>query len=207
MPDSKKLKIAVLVSGRGSNLQAIIDAQKNGQIDSHVTMVFSNKEKAPALKRASDAKIPCTVIPSSEKENHVFQSELLQAVADEGPDLIVLAGFMRILSSDFISTFQGRIINIHPSLLPAFPGLHAVRQALAAGVKLTGCTVHFVDDGCDTGPIILQTAENILDTDDESSLAARLLQKEHQTLIKAIRLLEQNKVVLSDNKTRLREGL
>lgn len=199
------LKIVVLVSGRGSNLKAIINAQKQGLIASQIIKVISNKSDALALQHAKDANIETEVILSKGLTNSEFQKKLKQTLVHLNPDLVVLAGFMRILSEDIVSTFEHRIINIHPSLLPAFPGLHSVRQALDAGVKVTGCTVHFVDQGCDTGPVILQTPIQILDQDTEDTLASRLLQKEHETLVKSIKLLEENKVILQGRKTLLRE--
>lgn len=203
---SDGLNIVVLVSGRGSNLQAIIDAQKSKKIKSRVRLVLSSDKRALALEKAKQEMIPIQVIESKSQSKDSFQRELLQAVKNENPDLIVLAGFMKILSEEFIQCFENKIINIHPSLLPAFPGLDAQGQAIRYGVKITGCTVHYVDQGCDTGPIILQQAETVLDTDDRDSLASRLLHKEHQTLVRAIQLIEDNKVVLQGRRTLISRG-
>jgi len=189
----KCLKITVLVSGRGTNLQAILEAQKAGTIQSEVTLVISNKKNATALERAKAFAIPTKVIPSNCDPKEFFL-ELKQAVQAAKPDLIVLAGFMKILPHDFVQTFPNRIINIHPALLPNFPGLDAQGQAIAARVKKTGCTVHFVDEGCDTGPIILQKTLKILPKETRDSLAERLLPLEHQTLIEAIQMIEAGKI-------------
>lgn len=196
----------MLVSGRGSNLEALIKASQSGKIKSRIKMVISNRAGVPALERAARAGIPHTVVPSQGRAANEFQRELFDTVVTLNPDLIVLAGFMKILSPQFVRRFKNRIINIHPSLLPAFPGLNAQKQALEAGVKLTGCTVHFADEGCDTGPIILQTIEDVRDDDTVASLSARLLKKEHETLVRAVRLLEEDKVVLQGNKTLIRNN-
>lgn len=202
---SKSLHIAVLVSGRGSNLQAIIDAARTQKINSKIDLVISNQPNAPGLEKAQKAGIATLVIASKNKPNAFFQSELLTALKKQNPDLIVLAGFMKILSREVVSAFRGKIINIHPSLLPDFPGLNAQQQALDAGAKTTGCTVHFVDEGCDTGPIILQKIENILPDDDFESLDERLLKKCHGAMIEAIKLIEENKVNLQNNKILIRK--
>ena len=189
---SQSLDILVLVSGRGTNLQAIIDAQTTNQIQSKIKAVISNKEGALALDRAKNAGIPSFVIPSKKPHKDDYNNDLLQKASELNPDLIVLAGYMKILPPKFVNSFKNRIINIHPSLLPEFPGLDAQEQAIKAGVKVTGCTVHYVDEGCDTGPIILQAKEEIKNDDDANSLSNRLLKKEHKTLIKAIQLIENN---------------
>lgn len=207
MNETKGLNLVVLVSGRGTNLQAILDAIQQQKIKSRVIAVVSNRPQALALERARKLDIPTVTVLSKDRPKNEFHQELLEKVQRLSPDLIVLAGFMRILPEEFINSFPNKIINIHPSLLPAFPGLNAHQQALDAGVKLTGCTVHFVDKGCDTGPIILQESLPILEGDDENSLATRLLKVEHQTLITTIKLLEDDKVVLQKNKTLLRNDL
>lgn len=203
----RPLKIVVLVSGRGTNLQAIIDAKSSQVICSQIQCVISNVKEALALQRAQEAKVPTKLIESHGKSRTEFFSNLHAELKALNPDLIVLAGFMKILSEDIIDSFYGKMINIHPSLLPAFPGLSAQKQALEAGVKITGCTVHFVDKGCDTGPIILQKAEPIYDHDTVESLSARLLQKEHTTLVETISLLERDMVVLQGNRTLLKKQL
>lgn len=184
------LNLVVLVSGRGTNLQAILDAQVSRTIQSKVSLVISNKKDALALERAAKANVPTQVVPSKDKTSEEFFAELLTVVQNAKPDLIVLAGFMKILPPSFVQAFEGKIINIHPSLLPKFPGLNAQNQALEAGETETGCTVHYVDEGCDTGPIILQKTESILPNDTEDSLSQRLLKKEHVCLIEALQKLE-----------------
>jgi phosphoribosylglycinamide formyltransferase 1 len=205
MNDNAKMKIVVLVSGRGTNLQAIIDAQLSKTIGSHITMVISNKKNVAALIRAKKANIPSQVIDSKGKSKEDYNQKLEEVLQQLNPDLIVLAGYMKIIPPAIVSCFSNKIINIHPSLLPSFPGLNAQQQALNSGVKITGCTVHFVDNGCDTGPIILQECERIQDNDSEESLSSRLLKKEHILLVQAIQLIENNKVILQDRKTLLRE--
>jgi len=205
MANNAKMKIVVLVSGRGTNLQAIIDAQQTKTIASRIIMVISNKENVAALDRAEKANIPFQVITSKGKSKDVYNKELLKSLQTLNPDLIVLAGYMKILPPSVINCFTNKIINIHPSLLPSFPGLKAQQQALDFGVKITGCTVHFVDEGCDTGPIILQEYEKVHNNDSQKSLSLRLLKKEHAALVQAIQLIENNKVILQDRKTLLRE--
>ena len=187
-------RIVVLVSGRGSNLQALIDAKQTGQIQSQIVGVISNKADAAALTRAQNAGIPTQVIPSRGRDNSIFFSELLQAVMTLSPDWVVLAGFMKILPATFVKALWGKIINIHPSLLPLFPGLNAQEQALRAGASETGCTVHFVDEGCDTGPILLQKKIAILPNDTPEILSQRLLPYEHAGLVEAIQILERSKI-------------
>lgn len=194
-------KIVVLVSGRGSNLQALIDAHGAGKIRSRVIAVVSNKPGVFALERAGQAGIATLVVPSKGVAKAEYDRTLLQTVSDLDPDLVVLAGYMKILDAGFVRAFFGRLINIHPSLLPAFPGLDAQRQALEAGALLTGCTVHFVDEGCDTGPVILQNSIAIEPNDTVESLSARLLPVEHATLVEAVRLIEDDKVIAPGKQT------
>ena len=184
-------RIVVLVSGRGSNLQALIDAKNSGAIKSEITLVISNKENVYALERAHKAGISTQVIPSKNQDSTQFFTKVIHAVQQQNPTWIILAGFMKILPKDFVQAFQNRIINIHPSLLPLFPGLHAQEQAIDAGAKETGCTVHFVDEGCDTGPIILQKKMAILPNDTAEAVAARLLPIEHAALVEAVQFLEK----------------
>lgn len=200
---TKSLRIVVLVSGRGSNLQALIDAQLVGKIRSQIVAVISNITDAPALERARRVKIPALVVASKGKNNDIFFNELQNEIKKYNPDLIVLAGFMKILAPSLVKAYANRIINIHPSLLPSFCGLHAQQQAIDAGVKITGCTVHFVDEGCDTGPIIMQRAIDIKSNDSQTSLSDRLLAIEHQVLVAAIKLIEDDKLVLQGKKTLL----
>ena len=175
-----KEKIGVLCSGRGSNLASIIDAVERGDIRAEIAVVLADKADAYALTRAREHGIP------AERED--FERALLEQLHAHGVTLVALAGFMRILSPLFVRAYAGRILNIHPALLPSFPGAHAHRDALAYGVKVSGCTVHFVDEGTDSGPIILQAAVPVAEGDTEDSLAARVLKEEHRIFPAAIRL-------------------
>ena len=195
------INIAVLVSGRGTNLQAIINAIKRGAIAGKIKIVLSDNPGAYALKRAERNSIKTQVVNyKSFNSKEEYEQEVMQQLDNYKVDLIVLAGYMRILGSGFIEKYRYRIINIHPALLPAFPGLNAQRQALKYGVKISGCTVHFVDEGMDSGPIILQKAIKVKQSDDEESLSKRILKYEHQLLPRAIQLFAQNKIQILDNR-------
>ncbi|MDR7867497.1 MAG: phosphoribosylglycinamide formyltransferase [Sporomusaceae bacterium] len=200
--------LGVLVSGRGSNLQAILDAILAERLKAKIGVVISDNPGALALKRVAGFDITTTVI---ERKKFADKRSFEQAIAAElqlhHVELVVLAGFMRILSSDFIGRFPGRIMNIHPALLPAFPGLEAQAQAVRYGVKVSGCTVHFVDEGVDTGPIILQEAVPVLDGDDEHALAERILHVEHRLYPRAVGLfcdgrlkIEGRKVIITEKR-------
>lgn len=189
---SKKLRIGVLVSGRGTNLQAIIDSIQRGDLSAEIAIVISDNQNAMALERAKRANIPTAYVKPGKKSE--FEGEIIRILEENNVELIVLAGFMRILSSNFVNHFPLRIINIHPSLLPSFPGLEAQRQALEYGVKITGCTVHFVNEMVDAGPIILQEAVPVYDNDTVESLSNRILEKEHKILVEAIRLFSENRL-------------
>jgi phosphoribosylglycinamide formyltransferase-1 len=181
------LDLGVLVSGRGSNLGAILDAIARQQLEARVRIVISNHADAPALGRADRAGVPSCVISHRDfPTREAFDQALVDALRAAGTEWVVLAGFMRVLTPVFLRAFAGRVINIHPALLPAFPGTHAQRQALDYGVKVAGCTVHLVDEGVDTGPIIGQRVVPVLDDDDEERLAARILEREHQLLTKVL---------------------
>lgn len=186
----KPLRIAVLASGRGSNLQALVDADESGRMGGKVALVVSDNPGAYALERAKEHGIPSCVI---ERKNFAsrrdFDSAFADAVEESGVDIVALAGFMRIISPSFLHRLPGKVINIHPSLLPAFPGLDAQKQALEYGVKITGCTVHFVDEGVDTGPIIIQSAVPVLPDDTVELLSARILQQEHIIYPKAVTMI------------------
>lgn len=188
----EKLRIGVLVSGRGTNLQAIIDGINMGEIDGEIEIVISDNPNAPAIERARRANIPTVYIKPGKRSE--FEGELIKILEENEVELIVLAGFMRILSANFISHFPMKIINIHPSLLPSFPGLQAQKQALDYGVKITGCTVHFVNEIVDGGPIILQEAVPVYDDDTVDTLSNRILEKEHKILVEAIRLFQQGRL-------------
>lgn len=194
---TRLLRLAVLVSGSGTNLQAIIDGISQGQLAAEIVTVISSRADAYALIRAKRAGIPHKVLqPQDYPDREAYDSALAQHLRDAKVDLVVLAGFMRILSPGFVSQFEGRIINLHPSLLPSFPGLHAQRQALEYGVKITGCTVHFVDKGLDSGPIIIQRAVPVMEDDTEESLTQRIRREEHIALIQAIDLFAQGRLTV-----------
>ena len=191
-------KLAVLVSGRGSNLQAIIDSIDREELDAHLSIVISNTKDAMALKRAEKHGIKTIFIdPSTYLNTKEYDKALVLKLKEFSIDLICLAGYMRILGEEVIQTFEKKIINIHPSLLPAFPGLDAQKQAINHGVKFSGCTVHFVDSGVDSGPIILQTVVPVYDNDDEKSLSKRILEQEHYLYPKAIKMIQEKKIRLN----------
>lgn len=186
-------KLAVLCSGRGTDLQSIIDAIKCGELDAEISIVLTDKPQVMALERAEKAGIKNLCVDRKKFASRAdFETELLKNL--EGVDLVVLAGFMRILSPEFVRHYEGRLMNIHPSLLPAFPGAHAHRDALNYGVKISGCTVHFVDEGTDSGPIILQAAVEVHEDDTEETLSARILEQEHIIYPKAIKLFVEGKL-------------
>ena len=190
-------KLAVLVSGRGSNLQAIIDSIEREELDASISIVISNTRDAMALQRAKEHEIKTIFIdPAKHTDSKEYDKALTDKLKEYSIDLICLAGYMRILGEEVIQTFEKKIINIHPSLLPAFPGLNAQKQAIEHGVKFSGCTVHFVDLGVDSGPIILQTVVPVYDKDDEKSLSKRILEQEHHLYPKAIKMIKESKVNL-----------
>jgi len=190
-------RIAVLASGRGSNFQALIDAIRDGQIPAVCVGLVTDNPAAYAVTRAREAGIPVRVVDYTRfPEKGAFESALLAAMKSLDADLFVLAGYMRILGPGIVREFSGRMINIHPALLPSFAGLHAQRQALEYGVKVSGCTVHFVDEGMDTGPIIVQACVPVLDSDDEERLADRILAEEHRCLPLAVRLYCEGRLAL-----------
>lgn len=190
-------KIGVLVSGRGSNLAEIIRQVQAGRLPLEIAAVISDQPTAPALSKAESAGIPnFTVARSAFAEARAFELEIERILKEQEAELVVLAGFMRILSGAFVSGWHGRIINIHPALLPSFPGLDAQGQAVRYGVKVSGCTVHFVDEGMDTGPIILQRAVPVLHGDTADTLAQRILEQEHEALPAALALWAADKLVI-----------
>jgi len=191
-----KLKIGILVSGRGSNLQAIIDNIEARTLTATIAVVISDQADAYALERARKHHIPAIHV-SAEKymdKRERYDELLVQELQSKKVELVCLAGFMRIITPVLLSAFPNRIVNIHPALLPAFPGLHVQRKALKYGVKFTGCTVHFVDEGMDTGPIIIQGVVPVLDNDTEDSLSDRILQQEHKIYSRAIQLIAEGKL-------------
>jgi phosphoribosylglycinamide formyltransferase 1 len=187
-----RLRVGVLISGRGSNLQALIDAAADPGYPAEIATVLSNRAEAPGLARAAASGIPHLVI--AETDRAAFAQAADHALRDAGVGLVALAGFMRILDTRFVEAWSDRMVNIHPSLLPAFPGLHPQRQALAAGVKFSGCTVHFVRDAVDTGPIIAQAVVPVEDGDDEDRLAERILAAEHRLYPLAVRLYAEGRL-------------
>jgi len=197
-------RIAVIASGRGSNFQAVLDAIRNGTVPAECTALITDNPKAYALERAKKAGVPCRIIDyATFPSREVYERALLTAMQDVNADLFVLAGYMRILGASIVRAFPGKIINIHPALLPGFTGLHAQRQALQHGVKVAGCTVHFVDESLDGGPIILQQCVTVLETDDEDALAERILMHEHLCLPEAIRLFCEERLVIEGRKVRV----
>lgn len=198
------MNIVVLISGRGSNLQAIINAVEAGKISAKVSCVISNVPSAFGLERAKQHNIQTSIVNSKDfKDKTGYEAALLKAIDEHSPDLICLAGYMRIVGADIIKKYKGKIINIHPALLPSFPGLHGQKQALDYGVKVSGCTVHFVDEGCDTGPVILQRTVPVLENDTEATLSARILEEEHKAYPEAIRLFTQGKLKIEGRKIRI----
>lgn len=193
----EKLKIGVLASGSGSNLQAIIDEAAYGQIPVEVVMVISDKPDAYALSRAEKAGIMTgVVLPTDYPSREAYDEQVVKLLKLAGAEAVALAGYLRIVTPVLLNAFPQRVLNIHPALLPSFPGLHGQRQAFEYGVKVAGCTVHFVDEGLDSGPIILQAPVPVLDTDDEETLTARILEQEHIIFPLALKLLAEGKLTI-----------
>ena len=189
-----KKRIGVLLSGRGSNFEALAESAAAGRIpNAEIAIVVSNREGAPGIQRAEARGIQTRVIPSKGLEREAYDRQVAAVLNEAKVDLICLAGYMRLLSPFFVAAFPNRILNIHPSLLPAFPGLEAQEQAFAYGVKVTGCTVHFVDEELDHGAIIVQKTVPVLDTDTEHTLAARILEQEHIAYTEAINIVLEGK--------------
>ena len=182
-------RLAILLSGRGSNFVAIQEAIRRGDLDAEIGCVISNVAEAQGLERASEYGLTAVCLPSKGIERTEYDGMLVKTIRSFDPALICMAGFMRILSPVLLRAFPSRILNIHPALLPSFPGLHAQRQALRYGVKISGCTVHIADEGVDTGPILMQRAVEVLEGDTEETLSARILEQEHQIYWRAISLL------------------
>jgi phosphoribosylglycinamide formyltransferase 1 len=197
--------IGILLSGRGSNFEAIARNVAAGKIPAKIVLVVSNREQAPGLERARAMGLPALFIPSKGKDRETYDGEVVAALKDAQVDLVCLAGFMRILSPVFVRAFPRRILNIHPALLPAFPGLDAQKQALDYGVKFSGCTVHIVDEGMDTGPIVLQAVVPVLDDDTVETLSARILAEEHRIYSEAVCLMIEDKVRVEGRRTAVRQ--
>jgi phosphoribosylglycinamide formyltransferase-1 len=200
------INIGVLVSGRGTNLQAIIEAIEEGKIEGKIKIVISDNLDAYALKRAEQYNIETQYINHKEFKNREdYDKKIVETLENKEVELVVLAGYMRILSSYFIKAYKNKIINIHPALLPSFHGLRAQKQAVEYGVKISGCTVHFVDEGMDSGPIILQSAVEVSEDDTEESLAERILKEEHQIYSQAIQLFSQGRLIIKGRKVYIKK--
>ncbi len=193
-------KIGILLSGRGSNFEAIADSINAGRLKAEIAIVISNRADAPGLDSATRRGLSARLIPSKGRVREEHDAEVVAALRGAQVDLVCLAGYMRLLSADFIRAFPNRIVNIHPSLLPAFPGMEAQKQALEYGVKISGCTVHFVDEHLDHGPIILQKTVPVLEGDDVHSLSARILAQEHKAYSEAIALVLSGEIEVQDRK-------
>ena len=200
-----RLRLGVLISGSGSNLQAIIDACEQERIPAQVAVVISNVAEAFGLERARRAGIPAYAVPHAELgSRRAFEERLLEILAEHQVELVCLAGFMRVLTPHFLAAYSGRILNIHPALLPSFAGTHGQRDAHRYGVKFSGCTVHFVDDGTDTGPVIIQAVVPVYDDDTEEQLAARILAQEHRIYPRAIQLLAEGRLEVRGRRVHVR---
>ncbi len=204
------VNVGVMASGRGSDFQSLVDAAGRGQLSATIALLVSNVPEAPVVERAERAGVPAVVIDHRPfgKDRQAWEREVVKALRAHHIDLVVLAGFMRLLTPYFLGEFRNRIINIHPSLLPAFPGTHAQRDALEHGARVTGCTIHFVDESIDGGPIILQKAVPVLPGDTEENLAGRILEQEHLFLPLAVRLFAEGRLSLDGRRVRInREGI
>jgi phosphoribosylglycinamide formyltransferase-1 len=200
--------IVILISGRGSNMEALIAARDAGNLPVNIVAVISNRPDAAGLETAARAGIVGHYIDHKAfAGREAFDAALAECIDGFAPDLVVLAGFMRILSEGFVRHYEGRLINIHPSLLPSFPGLHTHQRALDEGVRIHGCTVHFVTPTLDHGPVIIQAAVPVLDSDNEASLAARVLRQEHQVYPQAVRWFAEDKLTLDNGRVRLAADL
>ena len=200
--------IVILISGRGSNMEAMIAARDAGTLPVNIAAVISNRPDASGLKTAEKAGIATRFIDHKAFDGReAFDATLAECIDSFAPDLVVLAGFMRILSEGFVRRYEGRLLNIHPSLLPSFPGLHTHQRALDEGVRIHGCTVHFVTPALDHGPVVIQAAVPVLDSDDEASLAARVLRQEHRVYPQAVRWFAEGKLRLEDGRVRLSEDM
>ncbi len=204
----KKVRLGILVSGRGSNLQAIIENIENGSLAAEVAVVISDQADAYALERARKHNIAAVQLSAKEyrAKREEYDALLVGELRKYGVELVCLAGFMRIITRALIKAYPNRVLNIHPALLPAFPGLHVQKAALEHGVKFSGCTVHFVDEGMDTGPIIIQAVVPVLDADTEDSLSARILAQEHKIYSRAIQLYAEGRLKVEGRRVMVRDG-
>jgi phosphoribosylglycinamide formyltransferase 1 len=207
MAERPPLKLGVLISGRGSNLQAIIDSIERGDLKAEIPIVISNRADAPGLARAEKQGIETTVLDNRKfATREDFDRALAAALKAKGVELVICAGFMRLLSGVMLEAFPNRILNTHNALLPAFPGIHGPRDAIDHGVKIAGCTVFFVTEGVDTGPIIIQAAVPVLPSDDEETLAARIVEQEHRIYPYAIRLYQEGRLEISGRRVIVRDA-
>jgi phosphoribosylglycinamide formyltransferase 1 len=194
-------RIGVLLSGRGSNFEALADSVGAGRIPgAEIAVVVSNREGAPGIEKAKERAIATRVIPSKGLEREAYDRQVVTVLNEHKVDLVCLAGYMRLLSPFFVASFPDRILNIHPSLLPSFPGLESQRQALEYGVKFAGCTVHFVDENLDAGPIVLQATVPVRDDDTEETLSSRILVEEHRIYTEAVRIVLEGKYKIVDRR-------
>lgn len=196
-------RLGILLSGRGSNFEAIAKNVQSGKLNAEIAVVISNVPNAGGLATAHSMGLNAISLPSKAIPRADYDRQVVEILQQHEVDLVCLAGYMRLLTSDFVRAFPQRIVNIHPSLLPSFPGLHAQRQALEYGVKIAGCTVHFVDEGLDSGPIILQSAVPVKISDTEESLSERILSEEHRIYSEAIRLVLEGDIEVSGRRTNL----
>lgn len=200
------LKVGVLISGSGTNLQALIDACTDPEFPAEIALVISNRPDAKGMERAAKADVPVRLIDHKQyKDRESFDAALDAALRDAGVEFVCLAGFMRLLTTEFVNRWRDRLINIHPSLLPSFKGLHAADQAVAAGVRIAGCTVHFVRPEMDSGPIIVQAAVPLLSSDTADSLQARIQTVEHRCYPLALRLVAEGKVEVDGERVRIHD--
>jgi phosphoribosylglycinamide formyltransferase-1 len=207
MPERRRLRVGVLASGRGSNFAALVAAARAGDMPADVVVLISDRAESGAVALARTEGVEAVVIPPREhpgREAH--DKAVTDALEARRVGLVCLAGYMRILGAGFVEHFRGRLLNIHPALLPAFPGLHAQRQALQHGVRVAGATVHFVDEGMDTGPIVLQAAVPVQPEDTEDTLAARILAEEHRIYPEAVRLFAEGRLEIDGRRVRIKEG-
>jgi phosphoribosylglycinamide formyltransferase 1 len=197
------MKIGVLASGGGTDFQSIVDAVGSGEVNVTIAVLIYNKKNAFVRERAEQAGIPAVFVDHRKREREDFEREMVAVLDRHDVELVVLAGFMRLLTPYFISTYWNRLINIHPALLPSFPGTHGQRDAFEYGVKISGCTVHFVDENMDSGPIILQRAVPVLDDDTEETLKDRILEQEHEILPLVVKLYSEGRLRIEDRKVRI----
>jgi phosphoribosylglycinamide formyltransferase-1 len=199
------MRLGILISGRGSNFEAISSSIARRKLDAEIAVVIGNRAHAPGLEIARERGIPMRVIASAGMDREAYDKLLIDELKTHEVDLVCLAGFMRLLSAGFVRAFPNRVLNIHPSLLPAFPGLDAQRQALEHGVKITGCTVHLVDEFLDSGPIVIQSAVPVLDDDTVETLSERILRQEHLIYSKAIQYFAEDRIAIEGRRIKIRE--